>query len=62
VGAKVIASGDGSWELELELPQEPPSVLDEQNENAGPRLGWGWSPIHQIQLDAVLPSPTLLES
>ena len=41
VGAKVIASGDGSWELELELPQEPPSVLDEQIENAGPRLGWG---------------------
>ena len=41
VGAKVIAPGDGSWELELELPQEPPSVLDEQIENAGPRLGWG---------------------
>ena len=42
VGAKVIASGDGSWELELELPQEPPpEVLEEQIVNTGPRLGWG---------------------
>ena len=54
VGAKVIASGDGSWELELELPQEPPSVLDEQIENAGPRLGWGAPAL----LDLTLP-PTL---
>ncbi len=42
VGAKVIASGDGGWELELELPQElPPESLDQQIVNTGTRLGWG---------------------
>jgi len=42
VGALVVASGDGSWELELELPQEPPAVPSEgQIANAGSRLGWG---------------------
>jgi len=42
VGATIIAQGDGTWELELEIPQEPPPAEPEmQLVNSGPRLGWG---------------------
>ncbi len=42
LGVSVIAHGDGSWDLELEVPREvAPTVQDVQIENTGPRLGWG---------------------
>lgn len=42
VGATIVAQGDGTWELELEIPQEPsPSEPKIQLVNGGPRLGWG---------------------
>ena len=40
LGVSVLAHGDGSWDLELEVPREvAPTVQDVQIENAGPRLG-----------------------
>ena len=42
VGATIIAQGDGTWELELVIPQDPPPAEPEmQTVNEGPRLGWG---------------------
>jgi len=43
LGVSVLAHGDGSWDLELEVPREvAPTVQDVQIENTGPRLGWGY--------------------
>ena len=42
VGATIIAQGDGTWELELVIPKDPPPAEPElQIVNNGPRLGWG---------------------
>jgi len=57
VGATVIASGGVGWELELELPQQlPPKVSDEQIVNTGPRLGWG--PLLALQFNYPLEAQT----
>ena len=42
LGATIIAQGDGTWELELEIPQDPPSDTPGlQIVNEGRRSGWG---------------------
>ena len=42
LGVTIIAHGDGSWDLEMEVPREVSSaVQDGQIENTRPRLGWG---------------------
>ena len=49
LGVSVLAHGDGSWDLELEVQREvAPTVQDVRIENTGPRLvlscpsGGGW--------------------
>ena len=40
LGVPVIAHGDGTWDLELEVPHlAAPPAQDVQIENTGPRLG-----------------------
>lgn len=42
LGATIIAAGDGSWELEVEIPKNTQAeVLELQIANERPRLGWG---------------------
>ncbi len=42
LGATIIAQGDGTWELELEIPRGPSADTPEvQIVNERPRLAWG---------------------
>ena len=42
LGATIIAQGDGTWELELEIPPDPSADTPEvQIVNERPRSGWG---------------------
>ena len=41
LGVTIIAHGDGTWDLELEIPKEASQLKEPQIENVTPRLGWG---------------------